>query len=107
MAKLANMPANEETSKARAEYKNSVIGQIAPIEKHLGMLFKWVSGDKLSWVDFFLHQVFTYISQIQPEVKTKCPNLMKHTEQLLENKKYKAYYSKIDWKVAFGAPLEW
>merc|ERR1719378_301297 len=82
VAKLANMPVNEETAKARSDFKNSVISQIAPIEKHLGMMFKWVCGDKLSWVDFFLHQVF-------------------------ENEKYKKYCDKIDFKLAFGAPLDW
>ena len=107
VAKLANMPVNEETAKARSDFKNSVISQIAPIEKHLGMMFKWVCGDKLSWVDFFLHQVFMYIKEIQPEIKTKCPNLVQHSNQMFENEKYKNYCDKINFKLAFGAPLDW
>merc|ERR1712242_505171 len=92
ITKLGNMPAGKETDQARAEFKAGVCDKLAPIERQLNKLFKWVTSDKLSWVDFFLHTVFTYLCILEPSLEKKCPNLMNHTNQLLENAGYKKFY---------------
>ena len=101
--KLKWMPAGEETDKARADWKSKVCDQLKPIEAHLNKN-KWVAGDSLSWVDFYLHTTFVFIFHLVPAAKDNCPSLMKHTNQLLENASYKKFYDSCDFTVM---PCDW
>merc|ERR1711934_1118502 len=93
--KLKFMPAGEETDKARADWKAGISKQLDPVEKHLAKN-KFVTGDSLSWVDFYLHTVFVYIYTLVPGVKQACPNLQKHTDALLAKESYKKFFDTVN-----------
>ena len=97
------MPAGEVTDKARADWKAGICAQLKPIETHLEKN-KFVTGDSLSWVDFYLHTVFVYIFTLVPGAKDACPNLMKHTDALLAKESYKTFFDGVNFAVM---PCDW
>lgn len=101
--KLKFMPAGEATDKARADWKAGICEQLKPFETHLEKN-KYVTGDSLSWVDFYLHTVFVYIFTLVPSAKDACPNLKKHTDSLLTKESYKKFFDGVNFTVM---PCDW
>ena len=90
-------PKGEARDAAVKAWKAGLVDQMAPIDKHLEGK-KWLTGDKLCWVDFHLHTFFASATAAVPEAKSKLPNLSRHTDQLLEKASYKKFYDETELK---------
>merc|ERR1712066_9909 len=108
MERVVNLrwgPEGEGLDKTRELFKQRICDKLAPIEKlinqHGG---KWICGEKLTWVDFFLAYIFSLSKQLVPENNEKLGTLRKHLEKLCENEGFKKYYESCSFNLP---PLAW
>merc|ERR1711976_269788 len=92
-------PEGEARDEAGKKFKDEIVEKLQAINEFLKNR-KWICGDNLSWVDFYLHSVFNYLVVNQPKV-LELTGLKGHTDRILEKASYKKFYDKVVEKKLF------
>ena len=99
-------PETPELQIERQEFKANIYQKLEPIERLIKKNGnKWICGEKLTWVDFFLAMAISVARVLNPDAAAELTAINAHLDRLRENAGFKKYYDSIP--TFDGSPLRW
>lgn len=99
MERLANLrwgPEGEKMDEQREVFKQRMADKLSAIERLINKNGgRWICGETLTWVDFFVIRCFESAKKLDPTINETLGTLRGHLERLRENEGFNKYYESV------------